>query len=717
MAIYDAPESLHVGNGVETVFGFNWPYLLPRDLIVTVNGQPVPTVLASPNQVAVTPAPAALSIVRIYRNTPAQNPTYLFATGIPMLPKYIDGNNKQLLYALQEGLLTFGSVEANANATVQRSLRVGPDEPPIPLLPSKAMRAGRILGFDSEGNPVGHLPASGSATELALQLAESTDAAPGAAMVGWRGQTVAHALSWQVSPSQFHRPGDTDDTASFRRMHAALNAVSGIRPLVQLAGAYTVTGGFDPTQYEWAGCTWISAGATINANALTGDNGVLQVGSDFNLQGHLNINITGTAAGGNGFVRTAVTAGRWWAPQTRITNFHLGSLRITTSTGVVGLAISGSAKYGSIERVEVGGSFAIGVLVHWSGFPNDILPVATYHPNNIRIGHVHGTGATESLLVYSAAFAVTTQRLTGTGNAKNLLCIAGDWGARYAQPDEVMQVGEGLSVEEFGCAETGIIGAHIVGQPGLVGGYTLDMPVRLGTGVLVGGSASTQGILHSNVRGGFVGDVTLRGFTNGAQPGAFVYGVRFQGTKFVANRANGFRISAASDPRRDIVLDHVVARDNNTLAAGGVAQIEIGSSAENVHLINPVLVSTNLAGSGIHLTGTARNCLIESPRGEGFGATRYVVQNDASPDNNNIIRDIRSDSPTNKLTPSSNPVLMRINGIGRRVFATDGIPTVGTYAQGDICEFNTPSTQGHRGATCSVPGTPGTWIRYGAVIP
>lgn len=217
MAIYDAPESLHVGNGVETVFGFNWPYLLPRDLLVAINGLPVPTVLASPNQVAIVPAPAALAIVRIYRNTPAQNPTYLFATGIPMLPKYIDGNNKQLLYALQEGLLQFAQTQATADEALRRAtaaevsaaaaqasaaqqaqdmrrtVRVPTTDQEIPTLPSAAARAGKVLGFDSLGNPVGTLPATGSGTELALDLASQVPG-KGMGMLGYKREGLGIAL-------------------------------------------------------------------------------------------------------------------------------------------------------------------------------------------------------------------------------------------------------------------------------------------------------------------------------------------------------------------------------------------------------------------------------------------------------------------------------------------------------------------------------------------
>lgn len=218
MAIYDAPESLHVGTGTETVFGFNWPYLLPRDLRVTVNGIAVVTVLASPNQVAIVPAPAALAIVRIYRNTPAQNPTYLFATGIPMLPKYIDGNNKQLLYALQEGLLQFAQTQITADAALEaarlaqvaaeeaaasaaqqardmrRTVRVPTTDPEIPALPPVAARAGKVMGFDALGNPVGVLPATGSGTELALDLASGIPG-KGGDMVGYQDHTVTAELN------------------------------------------------------------------------------------------------------------------------------------------------------------------------------------------------------------------------------------------------------------------------------------------------------------------------------------------------------------------------------------------------------------------------------------------------------------------------------------------------------------------------------------------
>ena len=51
-------------------------------------------------------------------------------------------------------------------------------------LPVSGDRANQLLGFDGAGNPVTVVPASGSASDLALQLVNATDPAKGAALVG-----------------------------------------------------------------------------------------------------------------------------------------------------------------------------------------------------------------------------------------------------------------------------------------------------------------------------------------------------------------------------------------------------------------------------------------------------------------------------------------------------------------------------------------------------
>lgn len=208
MASYLPPEDLRVGNGTETVFGFTFPYLHAIDVALTVDDVAVPVVLVGTAQVSINPAPALGAQIRIYRNTPAQYPQHLFATGVPMLPKYIDENNRQLLYSLQEGLLEFSDTRATAEAALaaaaeaeqaaaeaaasaaqqaqdmRRTVRVPTADPEIPALPPFAARANKVMGFDASGNPVGILPATGSGTELAIDLANQIDPAKGGGMIG-----------------------------------------------------------------------------------------------------------------------------------------------------------------------------------------------------------------------------------------------------------------------------------------------------------------------------------------------------------------------------------------------------------------------------------------------------------------------------------------------------------------------------------------------------
>ncbi len=556
--------------------------------------------------------------------------------------------------------------------------------------------------------------AEGAARELQARLADPYGQENGAQLSGYRGETVFEALSRFMTPSQFRSVTDRDDTESFKRMHVAAMRTK-IKPLILLNKTYEISGGFEQPLYEWEDATFFCHGAVINADALTGDNGVLQIGSRTRQVGHLEINITNTVPGNSGFVRTGITIGRWWNSAKRVEHFAIDSVRVVTSTGVNCVAISGSARRGSLGRIGCYGSFAIGVLIHWSGLPNDRKPTVTYHPNGLEINEIYGDGASsEGLLTISNGFGINVRRIAGNDNNRNFFCIAGDWGSAYANEEEFPFLGRGIKVEEFACTNTRTTGVEIIGQPGLISGHNLDMPVELGTGYITGAKDSTYGILHSNVDGGVIGDLEISNFYSGVVQGANVKNVTHRGTRSTKNRGNGFRIAGVADVRKGTVLDHIVSKNNNTLLAPGVAEIEIGGTADGIHIINPKLSTDNTVSPGLRLTGTAKNCIVDAPVGAGFKGERYVVINECGPNNNNIIRDIRGDS-TNLLTPSSTPVLIRIDSIGRRVFAADAMPTSGSFIQGDIVEFNRPSLIGFGGAACSTSGTPGTWKRFGAL--
>ena len=80
------------------------------------------------------------------------------------------------------------------NVNKLQSVR-GQDGEQLTPLPPAGSRANRVMGFDALGNPLGILPASGSGTELAIDLANSVDPFKGAGMVGWIRSPISTAIT------------------------------------------------------------------------------------------------------------------------------------------------------------------------------------------------------------------------------------------------------------------------------------------------------------------------------------------------------------------------------------------------------------------------------------------------------------------------------------------------------------------------------------------
>lgn len=97
-------------------------------------------------------------------------------------------------------------VDSLGSANSNRALRV-PSPETIPALPAAASRANRLLSFDASGNPQLIIPDPGSASALALLLADATDPVKGAAAIGRNFQVVqsiaALRLLLKTSASKF----------------------------------------------------------------------------------------------------------------------------------------------------------------------------------------------------------------------------------------------------------------------------------------------------------------------------------------------------------------------------------------------------------------------------------------------------------------------------------------------------------------------------------
>lgn len=111
-------ETLHVGDGVTTQFGLDFVYQDPTHIRVSVDGVDVGYTTVSPAVVQVLPAPAVGSAVRVYRETPIANLKHSFQLGAPFLPAYVDANNLQSLYGVQESRSLSDKAVAAAGSAV-----------------------------------------------------------------------------------------------------------------------------------------------------------------------------------------------------------------------------------------------------------------------------------------------------------------------------------------------------------------------------------------------------------------------------------------------------------------------------------------------------------------------------------------------------------------------------------------------------------------------
>ena len=176
----------YAGTGVQQVFPFSFKVFVATDLLVllTVSGSSVIQALTTQYTVSLnadqnaTPggtvtmlaAPATGATLNLSSQVPELQPTDLANVG-SFYPKAVTD-------ALDRNVILVQQLEVK----FQGALRA-PTGELISNLPPASSRANSVLGFDANGNPIATLPASGSGTQLAFDLINSTDPTRGAALV------------------------------------------------------------------------------------------------------------------------------------------------------------------------------------------------------------------------------------------------------------------------------------------------------------------------------------------------------------------------------------------------------------------------------------------------------------------------------------------------------------------------------------------------------
>lgn len=114
MADYDNTYYVYEADGVTTQYAINFKYIAASDVLVTVDAAPVQFSIANGFAV-INPAPAEGAEVVVRRSTNAKEPLHVFQHGSPLLPRPLDENFRQTLYAVEEAAQQ--STEADVKST------------------------------------------------------------------------------------------------------------------------------------------------------------------------------------------------------------------------------------------------------------------------------------------------------------------------------------------------------------------------------------------------------------------------------------------------------------------------------------------------------------------------------------------------------------------------------------------------------------------------
>lgn len=206
------------------------PYLHPEDVHaeeVYMDGEGNPRTvtrlvqLTAPNVAFIIGPPVAIGRqVRIYRKTEIRFPLVDYRDKQTVSEADLDLANRQAIFVAQEtldaaayswttghdgSLSAQGAIISNVGngyldsdavnvSQLNHTIRIPGAEPAIPALPPPPARANKLLAFDSLGSPIVTIPASGSVGEFAINLADKSDPAKGATMVGFTRSNLTTAI-------------------------------------------------------------------------------------------------------------------------------------------------------------------------------------------------------------------------------------------------------------------------------------------------------------------------------------------------------------------------------------------------------------------------------------------------------------------------------------------------------------------------------------------
>lgn len=706
MAQTPSTEDLYAGDGIQTIFGVTFPYLKQDEVFVTVGGVNTPyTWLAGSTasvQLSVAPSPGA--VVRVYRSTRAFLPLHTFAGGVPFLPRFVDENNRQLLYAVQEAVNETAGTAADALITAEEAKEI-------------AQRAeDKVDGAIID-----------SAHQLRLDLASSI----GAGLVGYddtldtyvEGTVGAalRALAASIAAGPAGIPGAvgdgvTDDTDAIQ---AAIDASKGTltfdnsktylitrglvirHPLIVNLNGSALVGQFDvadPGIWVQSNTVQIGNGSIFLVGTLMGVHG-----------GSLNCIYTGNEATGEGY-----------------SNLRYHDLTVSTNRNDAGATIGflGENHNFIVENIKVPDNAQCRNIVgiEWAGTPSG----GTGHPHNgiirnIEIGRLtyptFGAEGYAYAVWISAAFNIRVENVSMVEGYGLVMATRGDNAGTYAPARYRDLIGSGISVDNASISECFGYGFCVIGSHRSTEFRPAAFNVKF-RGVRVIGKK-----VAGNANFGLVVDqtdgVSLEDFSFDGDITAGLTTVATNDNLRVAHgnisNSDVYGMSLSNDCRWPRVQD-VHFKGNNKPGAAGAALAAIYTGG----CTNPIIEGCTFGEPGIAETqkhsvffdsATTRPKLANNHTyALGAGGVAYVVgastdyAMNASGSNN---------TAEAGLTVHGGAPIFNVGGTGLRSFYAAAAPTSGAWARGEHVYNSLPAVGSPRGWMCTTGGSPGTWSSLG----
>lgn len=228
----------YVGNGVTVNFAYGFKILQASDLRVTVNGVVVSNYsvsgVRSPTggTVTFTVAPAAGASILIRRAMAYLRGTdYQFTGDLPADTLNDDQDSPVMM------------IQQLADQVARAIVAPDTDAAPQLTLPEAALRANRVLAFDSSGNAIGLVGVDGSsASALSIDLSSSDTASKGAGQVGYNRAlsyphgTVGGKLKERISVFDFMTAAERADVQAGTRL---VNVTAAVQAAINFAAATT----------------------------------------------------------------------------------------------------------------------------------------------------------------------------------------------------------------------------------------------------------------------------------------------------------------------------------------------------------------------------------------------------------------------------------------------------------------------------------------------